>query len=421
MSTVVIRFEHVSKRYRLGARHGSLREALAELPRHLRRRGHYARHSSLALWALKDVSFEVNQGEALGIIGPNGAGKTSILKLLAGVTKPTSGQIDVSGRVGALIALGAGFHPDLTGRENISLSGVILGLSRAEIRKKFDSIVEFSGLDRFLDTPVKHYSSGMYIRLGFAVAAHIDPDVLLIDEVLSVGDASFRRKCVQRIHELREAETTVVFVSHNLSSMKAVCDRAILLNDGQVLSSGDVDVVLQEYEKLVRKADGAFARGPGPGHADSNRQPAHADQTSSIRIVDVELLDNQGQPQTTFSPTDDLVVRVKYCCAKPVEDPAFSISIDGYDGVICTIRSDYQGFPIPRATGVGWVSARLSPLQLNTGSYRVTAAIMGVSATLLYDHDRVGRPFDVIADVPSGHPMRGIFLPCVEWEYLNAE
>jgi lipopolysaccharide transport system ATP-binding protein len=203
------------------------------------------------LWALRDVSFRVEPGAALALIGPNGAGKTTTLKPLSNITRPASGRVLVSGRISSLIELGAGFHPELTGRENIYLNGAILGMKRAEIARKIDDIIAFAELERFIDTPVKRYSSGMYVRLGFAVAAHVEPDILLVDEVLAVGDASFRHRCTQRMHEMQRNGTTVVFVSHNMHQVRSTCDSALLLMYGQIRRQGTPDEVIGEYERLL--------------------------------------------------------------------------------------------------------------------------------------------------------------------------
>ena len=219
-----IDFEGVSKKYRLGAQ-GTLRGTVAALVGRNREGGEQKR----TLWALRDVSFRLSPGESLGLIGPNGSGKTTTLKLLSGITLPAKGRIAVQGRTSALIELGAGFHPELTGLENIYLNGAILGLKRREIARRLEAIIDFSGLKRFIDTPVKRYSSGMYVRLGFAVAAHVEPDVLLVDEVLAVGDASFRHRCIQHMHKLRKNGTTVLFVSHNMHLVREMCDQVLLL------------------------------------------------------------------------------------------------------------------------------------------------------------------------------------------------
>src|ERR1035441_10317383 len=237
MSNVAISVENLSKSYRIahqanGARYKTLREDLMQMPKRILSR--FQRFSSPlssseTFWALKDVSFDVKQGEVVGIIGRNGAGKSTLLKILSRITEPTSGQAKIYGRVGSLLEVGTGFHPELTGRENIFLNGAILGMSRAEIRARFDEIVAFADIERFLDTPVKRYSSGMYVRLAFAVAAHLNPEILLVDEVLAVGDAEFQKKCLGKMSEVARAGRTVLFVSHNMVAVEALCPRSLLL------------------------------------------------------------------------------------------------------------------------------------------------------------------------------------------------
>src|SRR5215216_74182 len=239
-----IKFDRVSKRYQIRQgrertdSHGSLGGRLQRL-----------RMRSEDFWALREVSFEVERGEALGIIGHNGAGKSTILKLLSSITAPTSGEIRMRGRLSALIEVGSGFHPELTGRENVYLSGSILGMRRREISEKLESIIDFAGVRQFIDTPVKRYSSGMYVRLGFSIAAHLHPDILLLDEVLAVGDAAFQSKCLKRITELREAGTTIVFISHDLTAVELLCDRALLLSQGEVTAEGAARATITKYQQ----------------------------------------------------------------------------------------------------------------------------------------------------------------------------
>src|SRR5437660_3102468 len=243
MSTVVIHGEGMGKRYRRGLQvDDGLRHALEDFVRSpiatMRRK------KEETFWALKDVSLEVKEGEVLGLIGRNGAGKTTLLKILSRITRPTEGWAEIHGRVGSLLEVGTGFHPELTGRENTFLSGAILGMSKAEIERKFDEIVAFAELEKFIDTPVKHYSSGMYVRLAFAVAAHLEPDILLVDEVLAVGDIDFQRRCLGKMREATGEGRTVVFVSHNMASIRALCSRAILLDRGRVKADGNVEDVI---------------------------------------------------------------------------------------------------------------------------------------------------------------------------------
>jgi lipopolysaccharide transport system ATP-binding protein len=239
-------------------------------------------------WAVQGVSFQVRCGEALGVIGPNGAGKSTILKLLSGILRPNKGEIKVNGRLSALIEVGAGFHPDLTGRENIYLNGAILGMKKSEIDRKFDEIVDFSGVQEFIDTPVKRYSSGMYARLGFSVAAHVNPDILLVDEVLSVGDLQFQEKCIDKMLSLKDEGIPIVFVSHNLQSIQLLCKRAILLKVGKIIKEGSVETVLNEY---------LFPR------------DITTDSFSECRITDVTCFNYLGEKSNVFNAGERVVLK----------------------------------------------------------------------------------------------------------------
>ncbi len=274
--TTVIKFKNVSKRYNLGLTRTSLPSVISQW---FRRGDNHSKDQYL--WSLKDVSFELSRGELLALIGPNGAGKSTILKLLANITLPTTGRIDINGKLSALIELGAGFHPDLTGRENIYLNGTILGLSRREVDQRFDEIVDFSELERFIDTPVKRYSSGMTVRLGFAVAACIQPDILLVDEVLAVGDASFRQKCVQRIKELLHQGTSLIFVSHDLGLVRSVCNTAIYIEHGEVQLFGGSADVIEAYNQVIDKKRALQL---------SQAHSASAESGAEIEITRVEVL-----------------------------------------------------------------------------------------------------------------------------------
>jgi len=258
---VVISVEHLSKRYRLGETGaGTLKEAFAQWLEKTRRNMPDSRHAEAEeIWALRDVSFEVRRGEVLGVIGRNGAGKSTLLKILTRITEPTSGRAVLRGRAASLLEVGTGFHPDLTGRENIYLNGAILGMKKAEIARKFDEIVAFAELERFIDTPVKRYSSGMYVRLAFAVAAHLEADILLVDEVLAVGDAAFQRKCLNKMAEVTQKGRTVLFVSHNMATIESLCGRALLLDKGKVVAAGSVSSTISRYISTVSD-EGKFAQ-----------------------------------------------------------------------------------------------------------------------------------------------------------------
>lgn len=259
-SPLALRVEKLGKRYQLGlTHHGSIRELLAGWSARLRGR---ERARAEDFWALRDVDLEVPRGEVLGIIGRNGAGKSTLLKILTNITKPTDGRAEIYGRVGSLLEVGTGFHPELTGRENVFLNGAILGMTRAEIRRRFDEIVAFAEIERFLDSPVKRYSSGMYVRLAFAVAAHLDPEILLVDEVLSVGDAGFQRKCLGKMDDAARGGRTILFVSHNLGVVERLCHRVVLLQDGRVARLGHPAEVIRHYLEEVVTASVHWRRSP---------------------------------------------------------------------------------------------------------------------------------------------------------------
>jgi ABC-type polysaccharide/polyol phosphate transport system ATPase subunit len=300
MDELAIRFDHVSKRFRRGERFDSLRDLVPALARRVLRRPAQGSKAQRDFWALKDVCLEVRKGETLGVIGHNGAGKSTMLKHLAGIMVPTKGRIDVDGRLSALIEVGAGFHQDLTGRENVFLNGVILGMARAEVARKFDEIVEFAGLAEFIDTPVKRYSSGMYARLGFAVAAHLDPDILVIDEVLSVGDFMFQQKSLQKMRQIAGGGATVLFVSHNLKAVSDLCARTVLMDAGAIAADGATSEVIQTYLARERAKLGE-AR----------------DREVAIRSVNLRGRDG---PAVRFSPGDkawiDITFHANRSCPK---------------------------------------------------------------------------------------------------------
>jgi lipopolysaccharide transport system ATP-binding protein len=262
MSEHSLRLNHVFKRFRRGERHDSLRDLIPSLVKRAVTRDRERALAAEEFWVLNDISFDLKKGETLGIIGHNGAGKSTMLKHLSGIMEPTRGNIEVNGRLSALIEVGAGFHPDLTGRENVYLNGVILGMSRSEVKRKFDEIVEFAGLEEFIDTPVKRYSSGMFARLGFSVAAHLEPDILVIDEVLSVGDFAFQRKGLEKMRAIAKSGATVIFVSHNLQAVAEFCQRGILLERGRVIADGPTDQVVRRYLDTASIHDDRPTRGP---------------------------------------------------------------------------------------------------------------------------------------------------------------
>ena len=381
MSAVV--FEGIWKKFRRGERHDSLRDLLPALASHLVRRGPNQALAEEEFWALRDVSFVVGPGEALGIIGPNGAGKSTILKLLTRILRPTRGHLELHGRVGALIEVAAGFHPDLTGRENVYLQGAIMGMTRAEIARTFDAIVEFSGVEDFIDTPVKRYSSGMNARLGFAIAAHLNPDVLLIDEVLSVGDVGFQEKCVARMRELLGRGVPLVFVSHNLSAVVDLCTRAILVDRGAVLFDGRPAEAVAEFRRSRRKATSA---GSGTDAA-------------AIRITDVQLLQAGGEPSPLFQTGRPMTVQVRYHAQRPVHRPHVAIDIHGADGVYCAgINTRMDECALGTLEGDGHVELIIPRLWLLPGCYTISAGILDAQGLGPLDLQSRAYPFSVISE-----------------------
>src|SRR5438034_1517783 len=288
-----VTFQGVSKKFRKGERHDSLRDLVPALVSRVTGRRRADILEQQEFWAVRDVSFEVAPGEALGVIGPNGAGKSTILKLLTKILRPTRGRVQLQGRIGALIEVAAGFHPDLTGRENVFLQGAIMGMRRAGIAKHFDEIVDFAGVHEFIDTPVKRYSSGMNARLGFAIAVNLDPEVLIIDEVLSVGDMGFQRRCVQRMREFKRNGVSIVFVSHNLQAVADLCDRTVHLN-GTVRCLGPTTDVLDDYLRCDPTAS------------------AEAPTTARVSIRAARLTDRAGAPVAEVTPGTDLTLSVTY-------------------------------------------------------------------------------------------------------------
>jgi ABC-type polysaccharide/polyol phosphate transport system ATPase subunit len=410
----VIEFEHVSKAYYLGASRTSLREAIARIPRKLFSRNG-AQIDDQLLWALDDVSFRVERGEVLGIIGPNGAGKSTALKLLSRVTYPTTGRVRTWGRIAALIELGAGFHPDLPGRENVYLNGSILGLKQREINAEFPNIVEFAGLERFIDTPVKHYSSGMYVRLAFAVAAHVKADLLLVDEVLSVGDMTFQQRCMEKMKELRDSGATIVFVSHNLWSVESFCRRAILLRAGKIVAEGDPAEVTgiyrqREREDLLARAN----KSNETGNTSIKSKDEIPEQEGEAFFTEIELLDEAGRSGNEFSSDDRMTIRTHYFAPKCIESPVFVIRIYRSDGLICCAVHNWTKdiSVLPDIQGQGKMEARLGPLRLVPGDYAVEALIVDNEHPLVYAISSK-EPFRIKGHVRDEYA--GVFKQNVEW------
>jgi len=332
-------------------------------------------------WILEDVSFTVDFGEVVGIIGPNGAGKSSILKLISKIIEPTKGEIEVNGKLSALLELGAGFHPDLTGRENVFLNGAILGMSDRLLRQRFDDIVQFAEMERFIDVPVRHYSTGMYMRLGFSVAVHASPKVLLVDEVLSVGDQSFQGRCLDRIYDLVNDGAAVLFVSHDMNTVRAVCDRAIWLENGTIRAEGYPDAVVNAYvgeladDNLAQLNECRGRLGPGRRHG-----------SYEARITDVQLFDDQSNERYVFESGESLTVRVSYLCREPIAKPVFGLAIFRQDGWhINGPNTQFADCPIDVIDGRGYVDYQIAFLPLLEGMYKLSASIYDRELRHAYD------------------------------------
>ncbi|MBI2472850.1 MAG: ABC transporter ATP-binding protein [Planctomycetes bacterium] len=378
MSKTVIKFENVSKKYNLGYMNLSgFRDYVSQIVNYITGTPDSLSSKSEDFYALKNINFEVKQGEAIGVVGPNGAGKSTILKLLANTIEPTSGKIITDGKISALIELGAGFHHELTGRENIYLYGSIMGLKRKEIHEKFDSIVAFAELEQFIDTPIKHYSSGMYARLGFAVAIHVNPDILLIDEVLAVGDMNFRKKCYEKLYEILSREhTTIVFVSHDIYRVQALCKKTLFINKGCIQKIGHTPEVISYYENEMNKA--MILKELKPQEKRWG--------TGEVRITDIHLSDSAGKKTDTFKTGCSIGITINYYAARKVNSPDFRFVIQTIDGIwlICA-RSADCGTGISSIEGNGTVKCFFESLPLLQNIYVISIYIGSMDSQIDYD------------------------------------
>jgi len=336
---------------------------------------------------LKDVSLRIETGDFLGILGPNGAGKSTLLKLITGIIPPTAGDLTVNGRVCSLLELGAGFHPDLTGRENIYLNGSIYGMSRREIDKRIERIIDFAELGDFIDTPVKHYSSGMYVRLGFSVAIHTDPDILLVDEVLAVGDVNFQQKCLRSIELFRNRGGTLILVSHDLSTIQSVCTRAIWLEDGRIHADGDpLDVGMAYLESMAHREHEHT-------QVDAANEASRRWGTGRVRIHTAELCSADGQPRDYFHNGETLHIRLHYHADGVVSAPIFGIAIHHQNGAhVAGPNTDFDGLVLGDLQGDGCVEYIVPALPLLEGVYNLTVAVVDATNTETYDYrDRLSQ------------------------------
>jgi ABC-type polysaccharide/polyol phosphate transport system ATPase subunit len=367
MSDVALRMEHVWKKFRKGETYNSLRDLIPALTGKMFRTQELDEGVKREFWALQDISFELKHGEALAMIGQNGAGKSTALKILSRIMRPTKGRMVVNGRLSALIEVTAGFHQDLTGIENIYLHGTVLGMSRKEIDRKLDQIIAFSGLETFIDTPVKRYSSGMFARLGFSIAAHTDPEVLIVDEVLSVGDFVFQQRCMDRMRSVIANGTTLLFVSHNLKSITEVCDRALLMEKGKMLEMGPTDAVIRSYLNRATPPD-------------------DEEELKLAKIKSVVVRDRRG-PQATFESGDTAFVDIEITANEPLERLAVVIwLVDQTDYEIFNTSTERLGLPpINLAAGQSYRCTYELTLNLAHGSFGLNVAIYRYDLQKNYD------------------------------------
>ncbi len=398
MGDIAIRIDDLGKRYRLGSgiqgafRYKSLRDTLADAAAAPFRRARslfgqddgQSRRNGEYIWALKDVSLEVKKGEVIGVIGRNGAGKSTLLKILSRITEPTEGEVDLYGRVGSLLEVGTGFHPELTGRENVFLNGAILGMRKAEIERKFDEIVAFAEVERFIDTPVKRYSSGMYVRLAFAVAAHLEPEILLVDEVLSVGDLAFQKKCLGKMHDVAGEGRTVLFVSHNMQAVRNLCARSILLSHGQLIYDGATGETQQFYRDLLRQQE---------VDAETDiRNPLNRRGSGAARFTSIEVLAVSGERSHSFRMGDTIRFRLSYRLLADVPELQVSVALrSGLTSEIVTnARHQIYAEPMPAGT-TGTVVVEFPDVYIRPGEYPLYFWL-GNSAA---------QPFDVVDDLTA--------------------
>ena len=415
--SVVISTDRLSKQYRIGqyqAAYGTLRDSIMNNVRRLRS-GHL-HEAPREIWALRDVSFEAREGEVVGIIGANGAGKSTLLKILTKITWPTSGRAEIHGRVGSLLEVGTGFHPELTGRENIYLNGAILGMKRSEINRKLDDIIEFSGVEKFMDTPVKRYSSGMFVRLAFSVAAHFEPDIMVVDEVLAVGDADFQRRSLGRMESLGDSGRTVLFVSHNLHAVLQLCDRALLLQNGQIVRDGSTHDVVAYYEEQTV--------GGGP-RASWNDDEAPGNDLVKLRSV--RVVDEDGGTAGTIDVRRPIGIEIAFRVLRSGRAVVPKIKVLDQHGAICFNALDTDPrWSEPCAPGDYVATAWIPPNLLNEGRHSVDVNIVTIASPKLIPH---ASSYKIVAfhvfDPAEGDSARGLFggefrgvvRPLLEWTY----
>ena len=425
MPGIAIRAENLSKRYRIGVRdemHETLGGAIADFVtrpaknfRRLRRLSRFnenGRDPEDIIWALNDVSFEVNAGEVVGIIGRNGAGKSTLLKILTRITEPTEGYAWINGRVGSLLEVGTGFHPELTGRENVYLNGAVLGMRRKEIGRKFDEIVGFSGVERFIDTPVKRYSSGMKVRLAFAVAAHLEPEILVVDEVLAVGDAEFQKKCLGKMGDVTKEGRTVLFVSHNMAAIEHLCERVIVLESGRIEVDTRPEAAIADYLSIF------YSASDGNNLASTKRS---ANLTPVIQRL--EMLDRNGQPVATVPAGDPLTVHIHYMHSEPLKNPYFGLAFETTMGTrVFWVQSRMQKGALPDLPPSGIVACHIPRVPLVPGTYLISPGCgsgMGQLDFISHARQLQVTEIDVFGTGRIPSPSEALVLVDADWEIIH--
>lgn len=422
MSDIAICVEGLSKLYRIGTRYRyrTLRETLTNTVTaplrwfHANGSSTGARKSEAGtLWALKNVSFEVRRGEVTGIIGRNGAGKSTLLKILSRITEPTEGHAEIHGRVGSLLEVGTGFHPELTGRENIFLNGAILGMKKTEIKRKFDEIVEFAEVNKFIDTPVKHYSSGMYVRLAFSVAGHLEPDILVVDEVLAVGDAGFQRKCLGKLSEVAKGGRTVLFVTHNMPSVRSLCTRALLIEEGTIAFEGDPVATVSKYLSLADKSNDGNCSEVAWRLNDPN-----APSCEELRINRVRLASLNDEPKSILDGDHAFHVEICYEVAKKLNGARFNLHFVTSDGEAAFSTTDHNRRRQPELPGNYKAVCTVPAGLLNTRTYVIELSCDIPGVRILIPRRRyltfaIASSGSHGSDFPEVWP--GIVCPTLEW------
>lgn len=415
---VAIHIKNVGKRYFIGGhkdKYLTFRDTVAGSISNLITR-HSLGHLPQEFWALKDVSFDVERGEVIGIIGPNGAGKSTLLKILSRITPPTTGVVDLFGRVGTLLEVGTGFHPELTGRENIFLSGSILGMKKREIEDKLDDIVAFSEIEEFLETPVKRYSSGMYVRLAFAVAAHLEPEILLVDEVLAVGDAAFQKKCLGKMGAVAREGRTVLFVSHNMAAVKLLCPRSIYLSGGKVAMDDSSQRVIDMY--IYGRTD-LTDDSPLPYQREYHPQSAPGDEY--VRLKTVQLIGANGMPKSSFDLNEGFFIQIEYEILKQVSNFQLYVRVYTNDGILAFCSSEWDGVIFSgkhQEPGVYRTRIAIPPNLLNTGIFSLSVMGLIYSVRIIFEETDVLRWKIKLSEGIGGIASierRGIFRPLLRW------